>query len=197
MGRPLKFDPTDALEAALGVFWAKGFEGATLSELTEAMGINRPSLYAKFGDKEALFHKAMRCYDLRYMGFFDDALAEPSVRDTIRRIVDGFLDLNTSPAHPHGAPDTVGTLVCSAAADSIRHWLTERRARREEALADRFVRAVTESEWPPDTDAAALAAYLMTLLHGIDVQAASGADRQRLATIVQLGLAAFPRAGLD
>ena len=195
MGRPLGFDPKIAVEAALGVFWAKGFEGATLSELTEAMGINRPSLYATFGDKETLFHKAMKCYDLRYMGFFDDALASPSVGEAIARIVDGFIDLNTSETHPHGSPDTVGTLVCSDAAESVRRWLLERRERREAALAERFAQAVDAGEWPPGTDTRALAAYLMTLLHGMDVQAASGASRERLQQIVGLGLAAIPRAG--
>lgn len=194
MGRPLGFDPKVAIRAALAVFWAKGFEGATLSELTEAMQISRPSLYATFGDKETLFHKAMKCYDLGYMGFFDDALADPCVGEAIRRIVDGFLDLNTSETHPHGSPDTVGALVCSDAADSVRRWLLERRQKREAALAARFAKAVEEGQWPPGTDTHGLAAYLMTLLHGMDVQAASGASRKRLQQIVGLGLAVIPKA---
>src|SRR6266404_2093420 len=101
-GRPRSFDLDKALEAAMQVFWRKGYEGASLSDLTKAMHINRPSLYAAFGDKEALFRKALDCYVARTMEFVQEVLKEKSARRFVERLLRGAADLQTDPRHPPG-----------------------------------------------------------------------------------------------
>src|ERR1700759_424078 len=92
-GRPREFDLDQALAAALRVFWAKGYEGASLTDLTEAMGITRPSLYAAFGNKEALFRKALDLYERDKLAYVANALAAPTARGVAERMLGGALDL--------------------------------------------------------------------------------------------------------
>src|SRR3982751_2569462 len=89
-GRPREFDVDEALAAALRVFWAKGYEGASLSDLTEAMGITRPSLYAAFGNKEALFHKALELYEREKLAYIGEALQAPTSRAGAARMSRGY-----------------------------------------------------------------------------------------------------------
>src|ERR1700686_3982772 len=101
-GRPRAFDPDTALEAALRVFWQKGYEGTALSALTAAMGINRPSIYATFGNKEALFRKALDRYSERMTNFTAEALKEPTARAVAERLLVGTADLLSRPGNPKG-----------------------------------------------------------------------------------------------
>src|ERR1700716_3131988 len=93
LGRPRAFDIEKALERALRVFWQKGYEGTSLSDLTEAMGINRPSLYAAFGNKEELFRKALDCYGEGPVSYFAKALEEPTARQVIEKLLYSSADL--------------------------------------------------------------------------------------------------------
>src|SRR6185312_14606585 len=101
-GRPRAFDPDAALDRAMHVFWAKGYEGASLSNLTKAMRINRPSLYAAFGNKEALFRKAVERYEEKHACRIREALEEPKIRVAIEKLLRGNVELFTDPRNPSG-----------------------------------------------------------------------------------------------
>src|ERR1700692_1140561 len=148
-GRPRSFDTGKALDRALDVFWRKGYEGASLSDLTKAMGINRPSLYAAFGDKEKLFRKVLDRYAEGPASFSYAALQEPTSRAFIERLLYGTADLLTSQQNPHGCLWVQGALACGNAADSVRRELISRRLGGEAALRQRLKRAITEGDLPP------------------------------------------------
>ena len=191
-GRPREFDVDEALERALEVFWRKGYEGASLAELTEAMGINRPSLYAAFGNKEALFRRAFDRYADGPAAYTRDALKAPTAREVAERLLIGAADALTDPCHPPGCLGVMGALTCGEAAESIREELCARRASFEKELTQRLERAKTEADLPADTDCADLARLVMTVTQGMSVQAASGASRKDLRKVAQMALRAWP-----
>src|SRR5258708_19962388 len=104
MGRPRSFDIDSALDRVLLVFWRKGFEGTSLSDLTKAVGVNRPSLYAAFGDKEALFRKALDRYLDGPAAYTQEALKEPTARAVIEPLLRRAAEFNPPPPNPGGSP---------------------------------------------------------------------------------------------
>ena len=190
-GRPRGFDAEKALDRALKVFWRKGYEGASLSDLTRAMGINRPSLYAAFGDKEELFRKALDRYTVGPAAYFSTALAEPTARAVAEMLLFGAAAQFADPRHP-GCLFVQGALSCGESASSIRAELAARRMAGESALRRRFVRAVRDHDLPPGSNAADLARYIATVMHGMSVQAAGGAGRAELRRIARTALQAWP-----
>ena len=193
MGRPREFCVEQALEKALAVFWQHGFEGASLTELTAAMGITRPSLYATYGNKENLFHKALDLYDRKYTGFMREALEEPSSRDVVARIFNGIVEVGTHGGQSLGCMSTNGALACSTAADPVKAEVLKRRSVFEAALRRRLELAKTEGDLPADAIPADLARFVMTMAAGVAVQAAGGASRASLKRSVDLALRAWPR----
>jgi AcrR family transcriptional regulator len=191
-GRPRTFDVDQALESALKVFWRKGYEGTSLLDLTEAMGINRPSLYAAFGNKEELFRKALDRYVAGPAAHMREALGEPTARAVAERLLRKAADALTDPSHPPGCLAVQGALSCGEAAESIRLELNSRRAAIEAALRDRFDRAKSEKDLPPGADPADLARYVMTVIQGMAVQAAGGASRDDLRRVAETALRAWP-----
>jgi AcrR family transcriptional regulator len=191
-GRPRSFDADCALDQALRLFWAKGYEGASLSELTAAMGINRPSLYAAFGDKENLFRRALQRYAEGPASFAKEALAERTARAVVERLLTDGAAALTDPAWPAGCLAVHGALACGRGADPIRAELMGMRAANEAALRDRFERARLEGDLPADTDPAGLARYIATLFQGMAVQAAGGATRAQLEEVAAIALRAWP-----
>jgi AcrR family transcriptional regulator len=194
MGRPREFCADKALGEALRLFWRKGYEGTSLTDLTEAMGVTRPSLYATFGNKEDLFHKALDLYNRAYLNFMGPALEEPRSRDVVARLLTGFADAQSDPANPPGCFSTNAALACSEAAEPIRQELVARRARGETALRERLERAKDEGDLPADADPADLARYVMTMAQGMAVQAKAGASRADLHRVVEMALRAWPQA---
>jgi AcrR family transcriptional regulator len=192
VGRPLGFDPEKALEAALRVFWTKGYEGTALSDLTAAMGINRPSIYATFGNKEALFRKALDRYNARMTGYTAEALKEPTARAVAERLMVGTADLLSCPGNPKGCLMVQGALACGEESDPIRKELILRRTTGEAALRERFERAKLEGDLPAGADAGDLARYVMAVMHGMSVQSAGGATRKKLQGVIDLALRAWP-----
>jgi AcrR family transcriptional regulator len=185
-GRPREFDADQALDRALEVFWRKGYEGASLAELTEAMGINRPSLYAAFGNKEALFRKALDRYADGPAAYTREALAAPTARAVIDRLLLGAADALTDPCNPPGCLGVQGALSCGEAAESVRDELCSRRTSFEMELRRRFERARSEGDLSADANCADLARLIMTVVQGMSVQAAGGATRKDLRKVAEM-----------
>lgn len=194
MGRHRQFNENEALEAALSVFWQKGYEGASLEDLTQATGVARPGLYAAFGNKEKIFLKALDLYDAAYMGFMREALDEPTSREVVARILRESVSVQTANADHPGCLGINGALACSDDAEPIRRELIRRRSATQQALNDRLERARREGDLPPSADSTTLAAFVMTLSQGMAVQAKAGASRQMLDALVEHALATWPSA---
>jgi len=194
-GRPRSFDTGKALDRAVDVFWRKGYEGASLSDLTKAMGINRPSLYAAFGDKEKLFRKVLDRYAEGPASYSSAALQEPTSRAVVEHLLHGTADVLTSPGSPRGCLLVQGALTCGNGADSVRKELISRRMAGEAALRQRLNRAKIDGDLPPDANPASLARYIVTLIQGMSVQAAGGATRRELHRIIGIALQSWPAPG--
>ena len=191
-GRPKAFDPNEALEAALRVFWKKGYEGTSLADLTAAMGINKPSLYATFGDKAALFRKVVDHYLRRQSGLWDDAFRLPTAKGSIARILASVADALTNGTNPHGCLLVQAALSCGDETDCIKKELAAKRAESETLMRTRLRRAQAEGEIARSVDVAALSRFFSTILRGISVEASGGATRAQLQNVVDLAMKAWP-----
>jgi len=192
IGRPREFDVDVALDAAMRVFWQKGYEGTTLSDLTTALGINRPCIYAAFGNKEALFRKVLDRYAGGPAAYLKAAMDAPTARATVEQLLEGAITLLTGAENPSICLIAQGTLACGDEAAPIRQELIVRRQRGEQMLEARLQRAVTEGELPPNTDTTALARYFATVLRGLGISALGGASRQELIGTAELALRVLP-----
>jgi AcrR family transcriptional regulator len=192
MGRPREFDPDRALDRALRVFWRSGYEGASMADLTEAMGITRPSLYAAFGNKEELFRKALDRYVDGPGGYVQIALAKPTAREVVEHLLYQAADAVTDPNNPPGCLAVQGALCCGEAAETIKQELMHRRANGEQELRRRFARAINEGDLPTGSDAADLARYISAIVQGMAVQAAGGVSREQLRKIAEMTLRTWP-----
>ncbi|MDB5296262.1 MAG: transcriptional regulator [Phycisphaerales bacterium] len=176
------------------LFWRHGFEGTSLGALTAAMGINRPSLYAAFGNKEALFRRAVDRYVERTGGLLGDALAQPTARQAAEHLLRGAA-LGGRSGDGDEAPGCLlvqAALACGASAEPVRLELVARRGATEAALRRRFERATADGDLPPGTCPAELAKYVATVLHGLAVQSAGGAGPAELLPVVDLALRVWP-----
>jgi AcrR family transcriptional regulator len=191
-GRPRSFDRTTALERAILAFWEHGYEATSVSDLTRVMGIGAPSLYAAFGDKQALFAEVVAEYGTRYGSFTDRALAEePTARAAVARTLREAAVEYTVPGRPHGC------LVIHAATNCTSPEVEESlRARRNANLAafERRIEAdIAAGELPADLDAAALARHTGAVIQGMSQQARDGASRQELAALAEIAMTIWPR----
>jgi len=191
-GRPRSFNPEKALDGALRVFWRKGYEGASLSDLTKAMGINRPSLYAAFGDKEALFRKALDRYVNSAACYVQEALKEATARRFAERLLLSTAQSMCRTGNPSGCLLVQGALASGKGAAPVRRELISRRKAGEALIRERLKRAKAEGDLPAGSDPATLARYLATVTQGMAVQAASGASRNDLRRVAKTALRALP-----
>ena len=191
VGRPREFDPEDALETAMQLFWEHGFDGVAISELTDAIGINRRSLYAAFGSKEELFTKAVQRYMAGPAGYIDDALRQPTAWEVATEMVHGAADANTHRDRPRGCLLVQGALAADENADAVRADLERRRSDGVDALAHRFQEAQAAGELP-GVNTRALARWITSVCQGLSVQARSGATREELHHVGDLALAGWP-----
>ncbi|RJO70930.1 TetR/AcrR family transcriptional regulator [Nocardia panacis] len=189
-GRPREFDLDERLGRAMRVFWRQGYEGTALADLTEAMGINKPSLYAAYGNKAALFLKAVDHYEAGPASYVGRALAAPTARATAEALMRGAIELTTS--GPGGCLFVQGALATGAQGAQVRDELAARRRAAHVSMRERFERACAEGDLAPDVDADALARSIWATTYGLSVLAAGGATVAELSRAMDMALAGWP-----
>jgi AcrR family transcriptional regulator len=188
MARPRNFDLDAALDQAVLVFWRLGYERTTLTDLCEAMGINRPSLYAAFGTKEELFHQALDRYGNGPEAYEAAALALPTAREVAEALLYGAIERQTGVATPHGCLSVLGATTHPDTDSPVARALIDARTVGEGAVRERLERAQAEGDLAADADPGELAAYLRTVIYGMTVKAAGGATRSELERVADLAL---------
>jgi AcrR family transcriptional regulator len=191
-GRPTNFNHDEALEKALHLFWAHGYEGTSMAELTEALGINKPSIYAAFGNKEELFRKALVRYATGPAAFVGESMREPTTRLVVEKFLTKAVDFFSDKSTPNGCMIVQGALTCGQGSSNIQQELVAYRSSIETTLTKRFELAKTQGDLPPDTNVKQLAKYIATIHQGMSVQATSGATKEELLAIVEIALKNLP-----
>ena len=190
-GRPREFDTDVALAAALRVFWTKGYEGTSLSDLTDAMGVTRPSLYAAFGNKESLFKHALDLYEEEKMAYVGKALEAKTARGVAQSILCGAIE-NVTSGDARGCMGVISSVACQSVEESIRDDINRRSESSHNALVARMQKGIDDGDFNAPTDAEAITRYLKAVLQGMSVQAQAGATADELRQIAEATLAGWP-----
>ena len=191
-GRPREFDLDEALAAALRVFWRNGYEAASMAELTAEMKITKPSLYAAFGNKEALFHKALDLYEREKLAYMTSALDAPTAKAVAERLLRGALQMQTSTCDPKGCLSIISSVACGVEAEPIKAEVAKRRESSQAALIRRFDEAKAAGEFPDGLESPALARYLFAVMQGLAIQGGSGATCGELNQLVDTCMMVWP-----
>jgi len=191
-GRPREFDVAKATDRAMTLFWRRGYDGTSLFDLTEALGISRPSLYAAFGSKQGLFRKVLDRYLEGPSRYVVEALKAPSARQVAEQLFYGAIKLNTNSRHP-GCLMVRDAQACGTEAEMVKRELAAKLLEGERAIANRFRRAKIDGDLPGDCNPADLARYVRSVVYGLAVQAAAGATAKELRKVADLALQAWPR----
>lgn len=191
-GRPSAFDYENVLEKALRVFWTRGYEGASMAELSEAMGINRPSIYAAYGNKEELFSKALTKYMAGPVAYVAEAMQERTAKQVAEKFLTKSAEFLSNERNPRGCMIAIGSLFSGEGSEQVQRELISYRQGYENALRERFDLAKSQNDLPQKVNTAALAKYIATVHQGMSVQVASGATKEELLAIVQLALNNWP-----
>jgi AcrR family transcriptional regulator len=189
-GRPREFDVDDALAAALRVFWVKGYDSASMTDLTEAMGITRPSLYAAFGNKEDLFKQALDLYEREKLAYIGEALGAPTTKGVVSYLLNGAIELVSGDCR--GCMGVMATVTCGAEDSSIRRHIEGIGQKTHNQLVERIERGIAEGDFSGPADPQALTNYIKTVLQGLSVQARSGVSRAELESVAQAAMAIWP-----
>ncbi|HEY1993012.1 MAG TPA: TetR/AcrR family transcriptional regulator [Edaphobacter sp.] len=187
-GRPIGFDKAAALEAAMLLFWERGFEGASIAELTQAMGLSPSSIYAAFGDKQALFSLAVRRYLTTRAQYATEALQEQTLERVIRALFDNTVAFLTTPGHPPSCMTLAGAMGSGVDAAPARDLLTEVRKQNERAIRARLLAARKSGELSKDINVYDYTRYLSSILAGLSVQAANGSTKAELRRTAEMAL---------
>jgi AcrR family transcriptional regulator len=187
-GRPISFEKDTALEAAMLLFWERGFEGASMADLTQAMGLSPSSIYAAFGDKHALFSLAVRRYVDSRAQYATKALKEPTLEKVIRALFASTVAFLTTPGHPPTCMTLAGAVGCSADAVPARDLMTEVRRQNEVAIRKRLLEARKSGELSKDINVDDYTRYLSSILAGLSIQAANGSTKAELKRTSQMAL---------
>ncbi|SHN61859.1 TetR/AcrR family transcriptional regulator [Bradyrhizobium erythrophlei] len=195
-GRPAVFDRGAALNAAMKLFWERGYEGTSFDDLTAAMGISASSFYNSFGSKEELYCEATRTYREWAGQWFFAILNDPSIdtKTAFARLFEATAEEFTRGDHPLGCMISLAGTHCSPGMKNIRDMMAEHRAFSESAMAERIRKGVVRGDLAEDTDCDMLAAYYSAMARGLAVQARDGASRQKLSEIGRLAMRAWPAA---
>ncbi len=192
MGRPRAFEAETALDSAMKVFWEKGYEGTSLDDLTEAMGINRSSLYSSFGDKQTLFQKVIERYKSGPMAFLSEALAQPTARQSIESLLRSIVDFLADPSHPKGCLTLQGGMACGTGAEEIKQTMIDWRKGVTQPILRRLQQAQSDGDLGRDVNVKDLALYIVVVMNGLGVQSVNGATRSEMNRTVNLALRALP-----
>lgn len=187
-GRPISFDKDAALEAAMLLFWERGFEGTSMADLTRAMGLNPSSIYAAFGDKHVLFSLAVKRYMESRALYATKALEEPTLEKVVRALFDSTVAFLTTPGHPPSCMTLAGAVGCSVDAASAREIMTEIRRQNEAAMKERFLQARKSGQLSKDVNVDDYARYLSSILAGLSIQAANGSTKAELKRTAKMAL---------
>ena len=173
------------------VFWRKGYESTSIHDLTEAMGINPPSLYAAFGDKEKLYLEAVERYlDCRKEAAGCAFSEEPTARASIERLLRGAASELAKPDSPKGCMLTMSAINCDS--PEIQAALAKRRATAKQRMKERIERGIREGDVPRGTDAGALATFFSAIFAGMSMQARDGASLKTLMGTIDAAMRAWP-----
>ena len=187
-GRPISFDKNAALEAAMLLFWERGYEGTSMADLTQAMGLNPSSIYAAFGDKHALFELAVKRYMEMRAQYAGKALEEPTLEKVVRALFDNTVEFLTTPGHPPTCMTLAGAVGCSLDASPARDLMTEIRKQNQVVLRQRLLRARKSGELSKDINLDDYTRYLSTIIAGLSIQAANGSTKAELNRTAQMAL---------
>ena len=190
-GRPRSFDRDAALDAAMQVFWEKGYEATSISDLTEVMGINPPSLYAAFGDKERLFMEAIERY-AQARGTSCPYCDEPTARSAIERLLTYMATELTETRHPRGCLMMMAAVTSSNTSTQLQKALADMRTGSRDRMKERIKHGIADGDVPAGTDAGALADFYSTVMTGMSMQARDGATRKSLLGTVERAMSIFP-----
>lgn len=191
-GRPLAFNQDEVLDKAINVFWSRGYEGASMAELTEALGINKPSIYAAFGNKEALFRKALARYRAGPIAFVGEAMKAPTARQAVESLLAKAVDFFSDKTTPNGCMIVQSALTCGESARAIQQELIAYRGNFEAMLTQRFDLAKKQGDLQSNVNCIQLAKYIATIHQGMSVQATSGATREELLAVVEIAMKNWP-----
>lgn len=191
-GRKRSFDRAAALRSAMEVFWAKGYDGSSLTDLTSAMGINPPSMYAAFGSKEDLFREAVTLYNRSEGGDIWSGIEEaPTARQAVARMLHASAESFYRPGKPRGCLVVLGALDGSASSAGVCDMLRDMRADNVKQLRRRIERGMAEGELPDTADARSMATFYCGVQYGMSILARDGASRKMLASVADSAMAAW------
>jgi AcrR family transcriptional regulator len=187
-GRPISFDKDVAIEAAMLLFWERGYEGTSMADLTQAMGLNPSSIYAAFGDKHELFQLAVKRYMEMRAQYAVKALEEPTLEKFIRALFLNTVEFLTTPGHPPTCMTLAGAVGCSLSATPARDLMTEIRKQNQAAIKERLLAARKNGELSKEISVDDYARYLSTIIAGLSIQAANGSTKVELKRTAQMAL---------
>ncbi|HEV7307093.1 TetR/AcrR family transcriptional regulator [Ensifer sp.] len=191
-GRPRSFSREQALKNAMHLFWDRGYDNTSLADLTRAMGLNPPSLYAAFGSKAQLFIEAVDFYGRTDgAGIWDYIETAPTAKEAVRQLLTRTAENFTRSGEPRGCMVVLSAPQMAGGDADVCDALKARRLEKQLALEHRFKRAVAEGELPPEVDCSGLAAYVASLQHGMSIEARDGAARDTLMAIGACAIAGW------
>lgn len=187
-GRPREFDREEALVKARDFFWLHGYEGTSMSDLVEVLGIASARIYKAFGSKEALFREAVNHYENNEGNFALNALKQKNIKDAINQLFQDALALYTQANHSYGCMVVSAASVLSEENQAVLEWMKAQRIARGQSLVDRFVQAKSDGQLVVEADPKTLGQYYALVLHGLSVQARDGYSKEELATVINFAL---------
>lgn len=193
-GRPRAFDRDDALRTALYQFWEHGYEPVSVADLTTAMNIRPPSLYAAFGNKRQLFAEAVDLYEREVGGYVGRSMQEPTAYQAVERLLVEAAENYTGPDRPTGCLIVLGATNCERDGE-VREDLLRRRNETRLLVRERIETDIEAGALPADTNAGSLAGLVVSVLHGMAIQARDGATRHELYQIAAAAMSAWPGNG--